>query len=107
MNPAVTVTPDGRAVSVVFMDKRNAPGGRGFVDHYVAQSFDGGASWQPNLRLTEVSSDIRFGPQTPTGVMLGDYLAIAPSLANDQPCVAIWCDTRTGDADPFIARFTP
>lgn len=107
MNPAIAVTPDGRTVSVVFMDKRNASDGHNFVDHYAALSFDGGASWRPNLRLTEMSSDIRFGTPTSRGVMLGDYLGLAPSLASDQPCVAIWCDTRTGDADPFAVRFTP
>ncbi|MSU50273.1 MAG: exo-alpha-sialidase [Opitutus sp.] len=107
MNPAIAVTPDGRSVSVVFMDKRNAPDGHNFVDHYAAQSFDGGATWQPNLRLTEMSSDIRYGPLTSRGVMLSDYMGIAPSLAPDQPCVAIWCDLRTGDADPFVVRFVP
>ena len=107
MNPAIAVTPDGRSVSVIFMDKRHAVDGRNFVDLSVAQSFDGGTAWQPNLRLTEMSSDIRFGPQTERGVMLGDYLGLAPSLAADQPCVAVWCDTRTGDSDPFVVRFTP
>jgi hypothetical protein len=107
MNPAVAVTPDGRTVSVVFMDKRNAPAGQNVVDHFVALSFDGAVTWQPNLRLTELSSDLRYGPQTSRGVMIGDYLGVAPSLSPDQPCVAIWCDTRTGDSDPFTVRFTP
>ena len=107
MNPAVAVTPDGRNVSVAFMDKRNAADGHNFVDHYAAQSFDGGASWQPNLRLTEMSSDIRYGPPTSRGFMFGDYMAVAPALSADQPCVAIWCDTRTGDSDPFTVRFVP
>jgi hypothetical protein len=102
MNPAIAVTPDGRTVSVAFMDKRHAPNGVGFVDHSVAQSFDGGATWQPKM-----SSDIRFGPSTTRGIMLGDYMAVAPALAADQPCIAIWCDTRTGDSDPFTVRFTP
>ena len=110
-NPAIGVTPDGQVVSVFFMDKRLSPvaadGHRYFLDHYAAQSFDGGATWQPNLRLTEMTSDIRYAPQTAQGYMLGDYLAVAPSLASTQPCVAIWCDTRSGDADPFTVRFTP
>ena len=107
MNPAITASPDGRTVAAVFMDKRNAADGRNFVDHYAALSFDGGVTWQPNLRLTEMSSDIRYGPATSRGIMIGDYIGIAPSLANDQPCVAIWCDTRTGDSDPFTVRFAP
>lgn len=107
MNPAIAATPDGRTLSVLFTDKRNAPDGLHFVDHYAALSFDGGASWAPNIRLSEMTSDVRFGPATQRGVMLGDYLGIAPSLAADQPCVAIWCETRTGDSDPWTVRFTP
>jgi hypothetical protein len=105
MNPSITASPDGRTVSVFFMDMRDAPNGRDFVDFYLAMSFDGGASWQPNLRLSEMSSEIRYGPQTSRGTMLGDYFAIAPSYAPEQPCVAIWCDTRTGDSDPMVAPF--
>ncbi len=107
MNPAIAASPDGRTVSLVFMDKRLAPDGRGFVDHFAALSFDGGTTWQPNLRLSELSSDIRYGPQTSRGVMLGDYLGLAPAPNTSQPCVAVWCDTRTGDSDPYTVRFTP
>ena len=110
-NAAIAVTPDGTTASIVFIDKRNSPtaadGHSYFIDHYAAQSFDGGATWQPNLRLTEISSDLRYASLTSEGYMLGDYLAIAPSLASDQPCVPIWCDTRTGDADPFVGRLVP
>jgi hypothetical protein len=107
VNPAITVTPDGKAVAVAFMDKRNAPDGHNFVDIYAAQSFDGGVTWQPNIRLTEMSSDIRYAPGTSRGYMFGDYMGIAPSLNASQPCVAIWCDTRTGDSDPFTVRLLP
>jgi hypothetical protein len=105
MNPAVAVTPDGRTVSVMFMDKRHAPGGRDFVDFYLALSFDGGATWQPNFRLSEMSSEVRLAPQTAAGAMLGDYFGIIPPLAENQPGLAIWCDTRTGESDPWLVRF--
>lgn len=107
MNPAIAVTPDGQNVSAVFMDKRNASDGHNFIDLYAAQSFDGGITWQPNIRLTETSSDIRYAPLTSEGYMLGDYLGVAPALSTSQPSVAIWCDTRSGDSDPFTVRFTP
>lgn len=106
-NPAVAATADGRTISIVFIDKRHAPEGRGWVDLYAALSFDGGATWQPNIRLSDVSSDLRFGPPTTRGVMLGDYLGVVPPLGSDGAAVAIWCDTRTGDSDPFTVRFTP
>jgi len=107
LNPAIAVTPDGSTVSVTFMDKRNAPDGINFIDVYAASSFDGGVTWQPSIRLSDESSDVRFAVETSEGRMLGDYMGLAPSLGANQPAVAIWCDTRTGDADPFIARFTP
>lgn len=106
-NPAVTVSADGRTVSIVFIDKRHAPDGRGFVDLTAAVSFDGGVSWQPNTRLTETSSDLQHGPPTTRGVMLGDYLAVVAPAGSDRSAVAIWCDTRTGDSDPWTVRFTP
>ncbi len=103
MNPAIAAAPDGRTVLVLFTDKRHAPGGSDFIDHYAALSFDGGATWQRNLRLSEMSSDLRLGPATARGVMLGDYLAVAAPVRSGQPFLAVWCETRTGDADPFIA----
>ncbi|MEY2879897.1 MAG: hypothetical protein RLZZ15_2277, partial [Verrucomicrobiota bacterium] len=106
-NAALTVTPDGKTVTVVFMDKRHAPDGLNFIDHYAALSFDGGATWQPNVRLSEQSSDVRFAPKTGSGYMLGDYLAITPPIADGQPAFAIWCDTRSGDGDPFVAALAP
>lgn len=107
MNPTVAVTPDGRTVSVLFMDKRDAPNGRDYVDFYMALSFDGGATWQPNVRLSEMSSEVRLAPQTSAGAMLGDYFSVVPPLADNQPGLAIWCDTRTGESDPWVVRFVP
>jgi hypothetical protein len=68
-------------------------------------SFDGGATWQPNIRLSEMSSEVRLAPQTAAGAMLGDYFAVIPPLAENQPGLAIWCDTRTGESDPWVVRF--
>ena len=103
-NPAVAVSPDGMKVTVVFYDHRNNPGSNVLVDLYLAQSFDGGATWQPNLRLTSVSTDASLAPLTDTGYMLGDYQGVAESTTSDVPAVPVWIDTRTGDPDPFIAR---
>lgn len=105
MNATVAASGDGTTVSVVFMDKRNAPAGRGLVDLYLAQSFDRGASWQPNLRLSDYSSPLAYAPLTPTGYMLGDYLGILPPVQAGQPGLAIWCDTREGNGDPHVVSF--
>lgn len=103
-NPAVSASPDGQTVTVAFYDHRDNPGSDTLVDMYLTQSFDGGATWQPNIRLTAVSSDAALAPLTGSGYMLGDYLGVAEPTSRDVPAVPVWIDTRTGNPDPFIAR---
>ncbi len=108
-NPAVNVSPDGQTVTVVFYDHRNNPGSNVLVDLYLAQSFDGGATWQPNIRLTSVSTDASLAPDTSDNplqhqYMLGDYQAVAEPTNVNVPAVPVWIDTRAGNPDPFIAR---
>ncbi len=97
-------SPDGQIVTVVFYDHRDNPGSTTLVDMYLAQSFDGGATWRPNIRLTNVSSDATLAPLTGGGYMLGDYLGVAEPTSRDVPAVPVWIDTRTGNPDPFVAR---
>ena len=103
-NPAINVSSDGRTVTAAFYDHRNNPGSNVLVDLYLAQSFDGGATWQPNIRLTSVSTDASLAPLTSAGYMLGDYLGVAQTTRPTVPAVPIWVDTRTGNPDPFITR---
>ena len=103
-NPAINVSPDGQTLTAVFYDHRDHPGSNILVDLYLAQSFDGGTTWQPNIRVTSVSTDASLAPLTSSGYMLGDYLGIAESTNASVPAVPVWIDTRTGDPDPFIAR---
>jgi hypothetical protein len=103
-NPAINVSPDGGTVSVAFYDHRDNPGSNVLVDLYLAQSFDGGAHWQPNIRLTSVSTNASSAPLTSEGYMLGDYLGVAQTTRPTVPAVPIWVDTRTGNPDPFITR---
>ncbi len=92
-------------MTVTFYDGRlNNPTNSYLVDLFMAQSFDGGTNWQPNVRLTTVSSDVRLAPLTASGYMLGDYLGIASPIGADVPAVPVWIDTRTGSADPFATR---
>ncbi len=102
--PAIAASPDGQHLTVIFYDKRNDPGAGYFVDLYLAESFDGGKTWQPNVRLSEVSSDLRAAPLTDRGYMLGDYQAIVPALDFDSPAIACWIDTRSGNPDPFAMQ---
>jgi len=103
-NPAINVSSDARTVTVAFYDHRNNPGSNVLVDLYLAQSFDGGANWQPNIRLTSISTNASLAPLTFQGYMLGDYLGVAQTTRPTVPAVPIWVDTRSGNPDPFITR---
>ncbi len=103
-NPAIAASPDGQTLTAAFYDHRANPGQPTLVDMYFAQSFDGGATWQPNIRLTNVSTDASLAPLTSEGYMLGDYLGVAPGTMPNVPAIPIWVDTRTGNPDPFITR---
>lgn len=101
-NPALAVSPDGQQVTVAFFDKRHDTTGGYRYDLYLAESFDGGDTWEPNLRLSGQSSDLRTAPRTASGYMVGDYHGVVPALNLDAPAWAIWVDTRTGSPDPFV-----
>lgn len=104
-NAAISASPDGQRLSASFYDQRdNAPGDTLHCNLYLAQSFDGGATWQPNLRLTSKTTNAALAPLTGQGYMLGDYLGIAESTNPDVPAVPVWVDTRTGNPDPFVTR---
>jgi hypothetical protein len=103
-NPAINVSPDGQTVTAIFYDHRNNPGSTTLVDLYLAQSFDGGATWQPNIRLSSVSTDASLAPLTAQGYMLGDYQGVAEPTNVNVPAVPVWIDTRTGNPDPFVTR---
>lgn len=103
-NPAINVQDGGRILSAVFYDHRNNPNSNTLVDMYLALSHNGGATWQPNIRLTNVSTDATLAPLTAEGYMLGDYLGVAQPVKTTIPAVPVWCDARTENPDPFITR---
>jgi len=110
-NPAIAVSPDGQHVTVEFYDKRNqtATSAGKNADLYLAESFDGGEHWEPNIRLSDFSSDLRKAAKRANegaGVLLGDYQAIVPSLNFDTPGVAVWIDTRADNNDPYAVRIS-
>ncbi|MGH8095063.1 MAG: sialidase family protein [Chthoniobacterales bacterium] len=103
-NAAISASPDGQTLTVSFYDERDSGGDTTLCNLYLAQSFDGGATWQPNIRLTSVTTDASLAPLTSDGYMLGDYLGIAETTEVNVPAVPVWVDTRTGNPDPFITR---
>ena len=108
LNPAISASPDGQTLTAAFYDTRANPGSNTLVDMFLAQSFDGGATWQPNIRVTSESTNAALAPNTGTtaapAYMLGDYLGIAESTNANVPAVPVWVDTRTGSPDPFVTR---
>jgi hypothetical protein len=103
-NAAIGNSYDGQTLSVVYYTTRDNPGSNTLVDVYLAQSFNNGETWQPNIRLTSVSTDATLSPLTPGGHMLGDYIAVAESSNPNVPAVPVWVDSRTGNPDPFVTR---
>jgi hypothetical protein len=104
--PTIAVSPDGQHVTISFYDRRNQTPSSGdyLYDLYLAESFDGGDTWEPNLRLTDVSSDLHKAPLTDSWRWVGDYQGIVPALNFEVPGVAAWVDTRNGNLDPYVVR---
>jgi hypothetical protein len=93
-------------ITVTWYDRRLDPGNM-LMDVYVTQSFDGGTTWTPNLRLTTVSSDpnlfpaldqYRPGQPRPFAGRLGEYNGLSAWSRNR--IFAMWADTR--DSCPNI-----
>lgn len=98
--PQIAVAPDG-VVSVSFFDTRNDPAHR-FIDVYLAQSLDHGATFLKNERVTTQAWDPRLGAPVDTGgaQFIGDYQGLA---ADDRFVHPFWNDTRTGGQEIFTA----
>jgi len=101
--PQMAVAPNG-VVSISFFDTRNDPRHR-WIDVYLAQSIDHGASFLKNVRVTSQSWDPavdapvdEYGSQ-----FIGDYQGLA---VDDHFAHPFWNDTRTG-AQEIITAAVP
>jgi Neuraminidase (sialidase) len=90
--PNIAVAPDGR-VDIAFFDTRNDPGTRG-NDVYYVSSADNGATWGPNVRISDKLIDRKIG------VFANNADVNAPPglAATEAFTVVAWDDTRNGDA---------
>jgi hypothetical protein len=96
-----------RGVAVSYYSLQNDPQRRFIVDHYVRISEDGGRTFQPSIRVTANSFDIRFAAQA-GGFFLGDYAGLTGAGNRFH---LLWIDTSvvspvTGGPQPdvFTAR---
>ena len=104
--PCVAVADNG-VIGVMFYDRRNDPANLD-TDVYLAQSVDGGSSFLPNRRITNVSfppSPDEFDPNVPF-IISGDYNRM---MAQGNAFYMVWADNRDKvgarpDPDVFFAR---
>ncbi len=97
--PTISVSPGGRLV-VAWYDRRlDANNLR--VDYYATMSSDGGATWEPNERISDESSDIYLDPNL-ASCYHGDY---DQSVQDAETAFIQWSDDRairSGHADPDV-----
>lgn len=97
-NHWLSVDPVTGAVTASFYDTRNdTTGARYMTDVYFARSVDGGSSWEPNIRVTNESSNehdcngLFPCPAIDYGNQYGDYEGIVSLNGVSHP---IWTDSR-------------
>ncbi|MBI3462472.1 MAG: hypothetical protein HY000_05340, partial [Planctomycetes bacterium] len=92
-------------IAVIWYDTRRDPANH-LLDVFGTISTDGGLTFSPNFRITDVSFDADQGKFVDaTGgenFYVGDFIGLA--LASDTGSAA-WTDTRSGNQDIFFARF--
>lgn len=117
-HPWIAVNPDG-VVSVAFYDRRLDPANLNF-DLWITHSFDGGQSWTPNQRVSNVSSNPfnaateKLSPQyspydnrtpitlmNPNAGLIGEYIGLATSRMR---ATAVFTDTRNLNQDVYAAN---
>lgn len=96
--PTVFVEPGGN-VDVMWMDRRDHPG-TGLTHVYWAQSMDGGVTFRPNQRLSDVASNW-IGVDAGAVPNMGDYNDIATS---GNRTFAVWGDARNGNPDVYFSE---
>ena len=97
-HPWIDVDQNG-VITVIFYDRRNDPHNR-LMNVYLTQSFDGGETWTPNVRVTSVSSDPAAGSKSG---LIGEYIGL--DTWNGKPFM-VWTDTREGTQDVYFGKDT-
>jgi hypothetical protein len=90
---------DGK-VHAFWLDRRLDPNNRLF-DSWYTSTTDGGATWDPDTRVSTVSQDLNVGFPPASGNAAGDYWGL--DTARDTVYVA-WNDSRTGDQDILVSK---
>jgi hypothetical protein len=96
--PVLSVGPDG-TVDLSWQDRRDDPKNHLFHTYYT-YSLDGGATFAPDMRVTEAASDEQYSHHQNGMIFLGDYRD-SDSLAGQ--ATFVWVDTRNEKADVYVA----
>ena len=99
ITPMIMVGEDSK-VHAFWLDRRLDPNNRMF-DSWYSSSTDGGATWDPDTRVSTMSQDLNVGFPPGSGNAAGDYWGL--DLVGNVVYVA-WNDTRTGDQDILVSR---
>jgi hypothetical protein len=84
----------------LWLDRRLDPANRLF-DTWYSSSTDGGATWEPDVRVSEVSQDLNVGFPPESGNAAGDYWGLDTYL---DTVYTAWNDTRSGNQDIFVSK---
>jgi hypothetical protein len=118
-HPWTSVNRDG-VVTVAWYDRRLDPANLSF-DLYISHSFDGGETWTPNQRVSNVSSspfdafaykgalpafkpidlDSPMALWSPQAGLIGEYVGLATS---ERRATLVFTDTRNGNQDVYAAN---
>lgn len=90
----------GSRLHAFWLDRRLDPDNRLF-DSWYSSSADGGATWDPDTRVSTVSQDLDVGMPPSSGAAAGDYWGL--DVVSDTVYVA-WNDSRTGQQDILVSR---
>lgn len=90
--PSLAVSPINGAVFIIYYTNRVNPT---LMDVFLAGSYDGGVTFQPNIRVTDQSFDPNNGQ---VRTYIGDYIT---TTIKDTGVITVWTDTRTGNAQIF------
>ena len=97
--PTISVG-ESNVLVATFYDRRLDPGNI-LIDYYKRFSFDGGASWQPSIRVSDVSTPVYLDPGL-AGCYHGDY---DQQIQTDSAVLVQWADDRNvqdGHNDPDV-----
>jgi hypothetical protein len=93
--PGVDVLPDG-TVGITYYDLRFNTAAPGLpTDYFFVSSTTGGATWQPELRLSPTSFDDELAPVA-RGYFLGDYQGLAHDATSFK---SMFTQTNTGNTN--------